>query len=190
MAYPGLRSCEKEIDKQEAEIKKNKKLKEKRRKLSWSVAAVTRKRGAENYFMWGLNRAVPVRNFQDELFQVKAKLSVGFESEKLNWKSSKRPKSVFPAMLKTYSASSFCLPNKNRVGVAHGDGTNLEVVYKTTFSYGVMEVVKTTFILSLSLFLFSPSLSSFFWIEPRQILSSCRLEYSLFYWAEPQRGLS
>ena len=33
-------------------------------------------------------------------------------------------------MLKPYSASSFCLPNKNRVGVAHGDGTNLEVVYK------------------------------------------------------------
>ena len=32
-------------------------------------------------------------------------------------------------MLKPYSASSFCLPNKNRVGVAHGDGTNLEVVY-------------------------------------------------------------
>ena len=32
-------------------------------------------------------------------------------------------------MLKLYSASSFCLPNKNRVGVAHGDGTNLEVVY-------------------------------------------------------------
>ena len=32
-------------------------------------------------------------------------------------------------MLKPHSASSFCLPNKNRVGVAHGDGTNLEVVY-------------------------------------------------------------
>ena len=31
---------------------------------------------------------------------------------------------------KPYSASSFCLPNKKRVGVAHGDGTNLEVVYK------------------------------------------------------------
>ena len=36
-----------------------------------------------------------VRNFQN-LFQAKAKLSVGLESEKLNWKSSKRPKSVFP----------------------------------------------------------------------------------------------
>ena len=34
-------------------------------------------------------------------------------------------------MLKPYSASSFCLPNKTRVGVAHGDGTNLEVVYKS-----------------------------------------------------------
>ena len=33
-------------------------------------------------------------------------------------------------MLKPHSASSFCLPNKNRVGVAHGDGTNLEVVYR------------------------------------------------------------
>ena len=32
-------------------------------------------------------------------------------------------------MLKLYSASSFCLPNKKRVGVTHGDGTNLEVVY-------------------------------------------------------------
>ena len=32
-------------------------------------------------------------------------------------------------MLKPYSASSFFLPNKNRVGVARGDGTNLEVVY-------------------------------------------------------------
>ena len=38
-------------------------------------------------------------------------------------------------MLKPYSASSFCLPNKNRVGVAHGDGTNLEVVYKKNSRY-------------------------------------------------------
>ena len=38
-------------------------------------------------------------------------------------------------MLKPYSASSFCLPNKNRVGVAHGDGTNLEVVYKMKLTY-------------------------------------------------------
>ena len=37
-----------------------------------------------------------MRNFQCYMFQTKAKLSVGFESEKLNWKSSKRPKSVFP----------------------------------------------------------------------------------------------
>ena len=57
LAYLGLQlraTFQKEIDKQEAEIKK-KKLKEKLRKLSWSVAAVTRKRGAENYFIWGLS---------------------------------------------------------------------------------------------------------------------------------------
>ena len=42
-----------------------------------------------------------------------------------------KTKICIPAMLKPYSASSFCLPNKNRVGVAHGDGTNLEVVYRT-----------------------------------------------------------
>ena len=49
LAYLGLQlraTFQKEIDKQEAE-KKWKEL----RKLSWSVAAVTRKRGAENYFI-------------------------------------------------------------------------------------------------------------------------------------------
>ena len=62
-------------------------------------------------------------------FQAKAKLSVGFESEKTELKIIEKTKICIPVMLKPYSASSFCLPNKNRVGVAHGDGTNLEVVY-------------------------------------------------------------
>ena len=43
-----------------------------------------------------------------------------------------KTKISIPAMLKPYSASSFCLPNKNRVGVARGDGTNLEVVKRAT----------------------------------------------------------
>ena len=38
-------------------------------------------------------------------------------------------------MLKPYSASSFCLPNKNRVGIAPGDGTNLEVVYSDRYNF-------------------------------------------------------
>ena len=55
LAYLGLQlraraTFQKKINKQEAEIKK-KKWKEKLRKLSCSVAAVTRKRGAENDFI-------------------------------------------------------------------------------------------------------------------------------------------
>ena len=64
------------------------------------------------------------------MFQAKAKLSVRFGSEKLNTeKVIEKTKICIPAMLKPCSASSFCLPNKNRVGVARDDGTNLEVVY-------------------------------------------------------------
>ena len=52
-----------------------------------------------------------------------------FRKRKTELKIIEKTKICIPAMLMAYSASSFCLPNKNRVGVAHGDGTNLEVVY-------------------------------------------------------------
>ena len=52
-----------------------------------------------------------------------------FRKRKTELKIIEKTKICIPTMLKPYSASSFCLPNKNRVGVAHGDGTNLEVVY-------------------------------------------------------------
>ena len=60
----------------------------------------------------------------------KPKQSSVLVSKAKNWTENHwKTKICIPAMLKAYSASSFCLPNKNRVGVAHGDGTNLEVVY-------------------------------------------------------------
>ena len=65
------------------------------------------------------------------MLQAKAKVSVGFGSKKTELKVIEKTKICIPGMLKPYSASSFCLPNKNRVGVAPGDGTNLEVVYST-----------------------------------------------------------
>ena len=94
------------------------------------MAAVTRKRGAENYFVWGLSG--------EEL----SKLNISSQSKAQRWlrkrktelKIIEKIKICIPAMLKPYSASSFCLPNKNRVGVAHGDGTNLEVVYTVSTS--------------------------------------------------------
>ena len=77
------------------------------------------------------------------MFQAKAKLSVRFGSEKLNTeKVIEKTKICIPAMLKPWSASSFCLPNKNRVGVARGDGTNLEVVYKTVVSDRVLTLYR------------------------------------------------
>ena len=58
-----------------------------------------------------------------------SKAQCWFRKRKTELKIIEKTKICIPAMLKPYSASSFCLPNKNRVGVAHGDGTNLEVVY-------------------------------------------------------------
>ena len=129
LAYLGLQlrpTFQKEIDKQEVEIKKRKKkLKEKLRKLSWSVAAVTRKRGAENYFIWGLSgEELSKLNISSQ-----SKAQCWFRKQKTELKIIEKTKICIPAMLKPHRASSFCLPNKNRVGVAHGDGTNLEVVY-------------------------------------------------------------
>ena len=125
LAYLGLQlraTFQKEIDKEEAEIKKNeKKWKENLRKLSWSVAAVTRKRGAENYFIWG--EELSKLNISSQ-----SKAQCWFRKQKTELKIVEKTKICISAMLKPYSASSFCLPNKNRVGVAHGDGTNLEVV--------------------------------------------------------------
>ena len=113
------------LNRRQKKIKKKEKLKEKRRKLSWNVAAVTRKRGAENYFIWGLSG--------EELSKLnilsQSKAQCWFRKRKTELKIIEKTKICIPAMLKPYSASSFCLPNKNRVGVAHGDGTNLEVVY-------------------------------------------------------------
>ena len=128
LAYLGLQlraTFQKEIDKQEAEIKKKKKLKEKLRKLSWSVAAVTRKQRAENYFIWGLSG----EEFSKLNISSQSKAQCWFRKRKTEPKIIEKTKICIPAMLKPYSASSFCLPNKNRVGVARGDGTNLEVVY-------------------------------------------------------------
>ena len=56
-----------------------------------------------------------------------SKAQCWFRKRKTELKIIEKTKICIPAMLKPYSASSFCLPNKNRVGVAHGDGTNLEV---------------------------------------------------------------
>ena len=61
-----------------------------------------------------------------------SKVQCWFRKRKTELKIIEETKICIPAMLKPYSASSFCLPNKNRVGVAHGDGTNLEVVYSWT----------------------------------------------------------
>ena len=94
------------------------------------MAAVTRKRGAENYFIWGLSgEELSKLNISSQ-----SKAQCWFRKRKTELKIIEETKICTPAMLKPYSASSFCLPNKNRVGVAHGDGTNLEVVYNTTCS--------------------------------------------------------
>ena len=61
-----------------------------------------------------------------------SKAQCWFRKRKTELKIIEKTKLCIPAMLKPCSASSFCLPNKNRVGVAHGDGTNLEVVYMAT----------------------------------------------------------
>ena len=89
------------------------------------MAAVTRKRVGENYFWlrverWGTFKV----NISSQ-----SKAQCWFRKRKTELKIIEKTKICIPAMLKPYSASSFCLPNKNRVGVAHGDGTNLEVVY-------------------------------------------------------------
>ena len=123
-------SCE-QLVKQEAENKnKIKKLKEKRRKLSWNVAVVTRKRGAGNYFIWGLSG----EDLSKLNILSQSKAQCWFRKRKTELKIIEKTKICIPAMLKPYSASSFCLPNKNRVGVAHGDGTNLEVVHRIHYT--------------------------------------------------------
>ena len=125
LAYLGLQlraTFLKEIDKQEAEIKKNK---GEAQKAFMKCGSRHRKRGAENYFSWGLSG--------EELSKLsissQSKAQCCFRKRKTELKTIEETKICTPAMLRTYSASSFCLPNKNRVGVAHGDGTNLEVVY-------------------------------------------------------------
>ena len=106
------------------------------------MAAVTRKRGAKNYFIWGLSCEKLFFFFFFEwsvaCFEKLSKLNISsqskaqcsFRKRKTELKVIEKTKICTSAMLKPYSASSFCLPNKYRVGVAHGDGTNLEVVYK------------------------------------------------------------
>ena len=64
-----------------------------------------------------------------------SKAQCWFRKRKTELKVIEKTKTCIPAMLKPYSASSFCLPNKNRVGVARGDGTNLEVVYSDALPY-------------------------------------------------------
>ena len=109
-----------------------KKLKEKRSELAWSVTVVTRKRGAKIYFIWGLSgEELSKLNISSQ-----SKAQCGFRTRKTDrQKVIEKTKICIPAMLKPCSASSFCLPNKNRVGVARGDGTNLEVVYKLFLMY-------------------------------------------------------
>ena len=90
------------------------------------MAAVTRKRGAKNSFIWGLSG----EEFSKLNIPSQSKAQCWFRKRKTELKIIEKTKICIPAMLKPYSASSCCLPNKNRVGVAHGDGTNLEVVYR------------------------------------------------------------
>ena len=70
-----------------------------------------------------------VRNFQIKYF--KPKQSSVLVSKAKNWtENHRKDQNLYSRNAEAVQrASSFCLPNKNRVGVAHGDGTNLEVVY-------------------------------------------------------------
>ena len=131
LAYLGqqLRATfSKEIDKQEAEIKK--KIKGEAQKAFMKCGSRHKKARSRKLFYlrvewWG--------TFKIKYF--KPKQSSGLVSKVKNWtENHRKTKICTPAMLKPYSASSFCLPNKNRVGVAHGDGTNLEVVYTSKLS--------------------------------------------------------
>ena len=80
--------------------------------------------------------------------QKQSSVLVSFRKRKTELKNIEKTKNCIPAMLKPYSASSFCLPNKNRVGVAHGDGTNLEVVYTL---YSIVYVYQRRLLLISSL---------------------------------------
>ena len=125
MAYVGLQlraTFQKEIDKQEAK----KKMKGEAQKACMKCGSRHKKARSRKLFH--------LRVEGEEL----SKLNISSQSQPQCWfrkrktelKIIEKTKICIPAMLKPYSASSFCLPNKNRVGVAHGDGTNLEVVYR------------------------------------------------------------
>ena len=128
LAYRGLQlqaTFQKEIDKQEAEIKR-KKIKGEAQKAfikcgSRHKTARSRKLFHLKVERWGVSKL----NISSQ-----SKAQCWFRKRKTELKIIEKTKICIPAMLKPYSASSFCLPNKNRVGVAHGDGTNLEVVYR------------------------------------------------------------
>ena len=132
LAYLGLElraTFQKEINKQEAEIEK-KKIKGKAQKAFMKCGSRHKKARSRKLLNFHL-RVERWGTFKIKYF--KPKQSSVLVSKAKNWtENHRKDQNLYSRNAEVVhgGASSFCLPNKNRVGVAHGDGTNLEVVYK------------------------------------------------------------